>query len=77
MPDPCIGIMGRIFGHKFTAFLIKQTPPEPKGDFWSVSLPSFPSVIGAQTKREYTVRCARCGSAPAAMKASATEAADA
>jgi hypothetical protein len=65
MDNPCAGWTGRIFGHKFQRFVVKETPPPPvaRDDFWMVmfSETAIEDLLSAKTAREYCVRCVRCG----------------
>lgn len=62
---PCCGWSGRIFGHSFRHFPLKEIPPAaadfPFEDGSRVSVPALSMYIRTMTQREYVVRCGRCG----------------
>lgn len=59
---PCCGWMGRIFGHSYREFPLKETPPETVPfDCQFVSDKTISEYIDRMTHREYALRCRRCG----------------
>lgn len=55
---PCLGLFGRIFGHKFHRFLLRQEGPANDYQvFWTSGMAQAPVV----SKSEYAIRCQRCG----------------
>jgi hypothetical protein len=68
---PCIGIFGRIFGHKMEKFTLKRTGPDAVTVDRIMGTPLFnhpcddkEDLLDAAAAFEYTVRCARCGQEP-------------
>lgn len=57
---PCIGIFGKLFGHKMIRFVTKTTPPSMDGGVTGNSYAVVP-IIEAATAEEAIVRCVRCG----------------
>jgi hypothetical protein len=63
-------IFDRIFGncengvHKFRSFLIKETPPDNLTKLRGADASEVIEVINSLTKREYIVRCFKCGKLP-------------
>lgn len=59
---PCCGWMGRIFGHSYREFPLKEVPPaEVPFDCEYVTDDTMAAYIDKMTHREYALRCRRCG----------------
>lgn len=59
---PCCGWWGRIFGHSYREFPLKETPPaDVPFEVTYISNDGLSIYIDKMTHREYALRCRRCG----------------
>ena len=60
----CVGLWGRLFGHKMTEYSVKVAPPRmeslPFGE-GEQSVKAIVKVINKLTHREFRIVCVRCG----------------
>lgn len=62
MPNPCVGIMGRIFGHKFRSVIIRYDAVDPaRIKHLKAAAISVSSILNKLSSKSYSVRCSRCG----------------
>lgn len=63
---PCIGWLGRIFGHKIERLLVAEIPTQ-EDDLWTNAI-LISSITGRTlAKRKWKVVCTRCGLDPSAV----------
>lgn len=60
---PCVGWMGRLFGHRIERILVAEIPIV-REEFWSstITLATFTGKVPA--KRKWAAVCVRCGFQP-------------
>ena len=56
----CVGLAGRLFGHRFKAFLIHSEPTISLEHFKGSAL-DFAAILDRSSRKSYAVVCARCG----------------